>query len=304
MARGKTDFDKLKSPTNEQYLLSAADVIGSIVALRGPRHVHLTERRAERDVVRRRVRNKIVAFVRLGGSFLRDMDKSEGKPTSSDKTSGKSKTSISGSMGQNEAPPRTFFQSKLMLVVRKWRGANNEPPPPFTTRESIFTFFGCFLSLLMLLYFSDAISKRNPEYSLVLGPFGALMTLQYSLTAAPASQPRNAILGQVISLSIALGMTYTSLATNVRKALATALAIMCMARLGVTHPPAGAAALLFAGGQYSWGHMGIMLAGNILAIFSATLINDMNVKRQYPTFWGFGYWRKLFFSGNAKSKVA
>ena len=99
-------------------------------------------------------------------------------------------------------------------------------------------------------------------------------------------------------------MTYTSLATNVRKALATALAIMCMARLGVTHPPAGAAALLFAGGQYSWGHMGIMLAGNILAILSATVINDMNVKRQYPTFWGFGYWRKLFFGGNTKRKSA
>ena len=78
-----------------------------------------------------------------------------------------------------------------------------------------------------------------------------------------ASQPRNAILGQTISISIALGMMYTSLDTNLRKSLGTALAICIMARLGVTHPPAGAAALIFTGGGYSWGHMGIMLAGNI-----------------------------------------
>ena len=34
----------------------------------------------------------------------------------------------------------------------------------------------------------------------------------------------------------------TSLDTNLRKSLGTALAICIMARLGVTHPPAGAAA--------------------------------------------------------------
>ena len=112
-----------------------------------------------------------------------------------------------------------------------------------------------------------------------------------------ASQPRNAILGQTISLAIALGMTYTSLSSNIKQALGTALAISIMARLGNTHPPAGAACLIFSAGGYSWVHMGIMLAGNIIAIFSATVINDMNIKRQYPTYWGFGYWKKHFCEG-------
>mmetsp|Transcript_3410 Transcript_3410/g.7514 ORF Transcript_3410/g.7514 Transcript_3410/m.7514 type:complete len:103 (+) Transcript_3410:276-584(+) len=90
-------------------------------------------------------------------------------------------------------------------------------------------------------------------------------------------------------------MMYTPLQTNMRQALGTSLAIMCMARFGVTHPPAGASAMIFTRGGYSWVDMGIMLAGNILAILSATVINDMNVKRQYPTSWGFGYWREYFF---------
>ena len=119
-----------------------------------------------------------------------------------------------------------------------------------------------------------------------------------------ASQPRNAILGQTISLSIAMGMTYTRLATNIRRALGTAIAIMCMCRLGVTHPPAGAAALIFTEGGYTWVHMGILLAGNVIAIFSATVINDMNVKRQYPTFWGFGYWYKHFGCTKKEKKEA
>ena len=156
--------------------------------------------------------------------------------------------------------------------------------------ESLWSFLGCFISLLMLLNFSSAITKQNPALSLVTGPFGALMTLQYNLTAAPASQPRNAILGQTISLCIALGITYTGLDSTIRQALATALSIMLMARLGITHPPAGAAALIFSGGGYSWAHFGIMLAGNVLAIFLASIFNNANQKRQYPTFWGFGYW--------------
>lgn len=98
-------------------------------------------------------------------------------------------------------------------------------------------------------------------------------------------------------------MTYTRLATNVRKALGTAIAITCMARLGVTHPPAGAAALIFTGGGYTWEHMGIMLAGNMIAIFSATVINDLNDKRQYPTFWGFGHWKTVFCPGKESKKI-
>lgn len=307
MARAKTDVTKLKSATNEQYLLSAADVIGSIAALRGPRHVCLEERRAEKESVRRRVRLRLIAFVRMGGSFLHRKDVGggvesgdHGKSTATpDETIG-----LEGTKPSAARPSRSYFKSKLMLIITKWKGSNNEPPRPFTSMESIWSFFGSFLTLLMLLYYSDAISKRWPGYSLVGGPFGALMTLQYSLTAAPASQPRNAILGQAISVSIAIGMTYTRLEQNVKKALATSLAIMCMARLGVTHPPAGAAALIFAGGGYSWAHLGIMLSGNILAILSATLINDMNVKRQYPTFWGFGYLPRLLFGSHEKSKSA
>jgi CBS-domain-containing membrane protein len=119
-----------------------------------------------------------------------------------------------------------------------------------------------------------------------LGPFGAYMTLLYGLTAAPAFQPRNALCGQALSLTIAISIGYAdSLEIWLRQSLATTLAVASMVKLGWTHPPAGAAALIFSDG-YKWGNMAFMLLGNVIAFLAAALINNMSDKRQYPSFWG------------------
>jgi len=172
-----TDITELQSETNERYLLSAADVIGSILCLRGPRHVCLAKRRKDQD--------------ENGPESVEGNVKQDKKPPSPDETSGQENSgdSISEAAEVQAAKAHrsigTILKKRLIMIGTKCRGANNEPPPPFTSAESVWTFVGCFLTLLMLLSFSDAITKRNSELSLVLGPFGALMTLQYSLTAAP-----------------------------------------------------------------------------------------------------------------------
>lgn len=121
------------------------------------------------------------------------------------------------------------------------------------------------------------------------------MTLQYGLTAAPASQPRNAIVGQTLALTIArLIGQIDDMELWLRQTLATSLAIGVMVKFGVTHPPAGAAALVFSSGKQSWRQVGLMILGNVIAVLSATLVNNWNDKRQYPTFWGFRLIASLF----------
>lgn len=111
------------------------------------------------------------------------------------------------------------------------------------------------------------------------------MTLHYGLTAAPASQPRNALLGQIVSLTIGIALSYaTRLEVWLRQSLATSLAIASMVKLGITHPPAGASALIFATGEARWGNMAFLLIGNLIAIASATIINNASNKRQYPIY--------------------
>lgn len=78
-----------------------------------------------------------------------------------------------------------------------------QPPPAMPWVQAIWVFVGVFVTMLTIAAVSEAISSSH-QYSIILGPFVALMTLQYGLTAAPASQPRNALYGQVISISIAL----------------------------------------------------------------------------------------------------
>ena len=65
------------------------------------------------------------------------------------------------------------------------------------------------------------------------------MTLQYGLTPAPASQPRNALYGQVMSLSIALVVNLFMPVGLIRVPFTTALVIATMCKMGITHPPAG-----------------------------------------------------------------
>lgn len=56
-------------------------------------------------------------------------------------------------------------------------------------------------------------------------------------------------------------------------------------RLGITHPPAGAAAIVFASGKYRWEHMGIFMVGVCISIINGVLINNWSDQRQYPTGW-------------------
>ena len=68
--------------------------------------------------------------------------------------------------------------------------------------------------------------------------------------------------------------------------IAPAIVIPGMARLGITHPPAGAAAVVFAAGKpMRWDLMGVFLIGVCVTIFNAVIINNLSDKRQYPTSW-------------------
>jgi CBS-domain-containing membrane protein len=127
--------------------------------------------------------------------------------------------------------------------------------------------------------------------------------LQYGLTAAPASQPRNVIVGQTFALVIAQGIGQAeNIDPWLKQSLATALAISVMVKLGVTHPPAGAGALLFSTGGFTWVQVSIMLMANVVAVICAAFFNNLSDRRQYPTFWGLGFLHRLVFNGDDAEK--
>ena len=111
-----------------------------------------------------------------------------------------------------------------------------------------------------------------------------------ALTSAPMGQPRNTILGQACSMLIGILFTYIPeyyLPSWMRVAVAPAVAIGVMARLGIQHPPAGAAAIAFTQSRATWINLAINLTASAMAILVSASYNNMYRNRQYPTYWGF-----------------
>lgn len=187
------------------------------------------------------------------------------------------------------APPVRFFQMKIRMLTQKTKGNNMSPPPCFSLSESTWTLFGVGITTLLVMLFSQFAKKYiDEESTLILGPMGALMTLQYGLTSAPAGQPRNIVYGNLLAGCIAMLFTYIPeeiIPTIPRVSLATCLAISAMTKFGLTHPPAGGLAISLATGKYSWIDFCVSMISGYIAIITATAINNLHEKRQYPQYW-------------------
>lgn len=179
------------------------------------------------------------------------------------------------------------LQSRSTRWCKKVRGGSAGIPPSFSIRQCLWTFVGVMTTHTILSRINLLIDMESEgELSLILAPLGALTTLQYCLTAAPASQPRNAFFAQVFAVTVAILLSYIpNVEPWFRSALAPAIVIPGMAKLGIIHPPAGAAAVVFSSGVFRWEHFVIFLSGVSISIVTAVCINNMSDKRQYPTSW-------------------
>jgi hypothetical protein len=180
-------------------------------------------------------------------------------------------------------------ESKWDTFLRKCSGGLQKPPPGASIEQSLTTFAGAFLTLLILSGFYTYVNYvSNGKYHIMLAPFGALVTLQFGLTGAPAAQPRQAIYGELIVLPISIlinSVPHYILPSWIEIALAPAIGIGVMQYLGLTHPPAGAAAIVFSHLDYGWVHLLLFEAGVVISVLASTIVNNLNEKRQYPTYW-------------------
>eukprot|EP00929_Paragymnodinium_shiwhaense_P046900 TRINITY_DN23844_c0_g1_i2.p1 TRINITY_DN23844_c0_g1~~TRINITY_DN23844_c0_g1_i2.p1 ORF type:complete len:301 (-),score=46.10 TRINITY_DN23844_c0_g1_i2:381-1283(-) len=185
-------------------------------------------------------------------------------------------------------------KSSFVEIVAKYAGRGDNPPAGASVKEASVTFIGVLLTLLIISSLSEVVSAwTDGQYFTLLGNFGATMTLLFDIHKAPAAQPRNLVLGSTVAASVAILVCYipeTLLPVWVRVAVAPALAITAMAKLGISHPPAGAAALIYAQGgavkELGWMYLVLPLfVGNIISIVMAVVINNLSRDRHYPSYW-------------------
>lgn len=193
-----------------------------------------------------------------------------------------------------DVPQHSFLSTArdtVLTYLKKFRGGGAQIPPRKPWDESLWTLVGAFSGLIVLSGLNRLFHfLSDSQYYLLMGPFGALMTLQYGLTGAPASQPRNAILGQIVAGAVSLSFTYipdSVLPVWVRQAVGPAFAIAAMIKLGIPHPPAGAHSVIYADGKHNWGFYSLVVLCSVVSIVPATIVNNMSQKRQYPIYWGY-----------------
>ncbi|MEO9334839.1 HPP family protein [Ectopseudomonas guguanensis] len=169
----------------------------------------------------------------------------------------------------------------MLSFLGKLRGDGAALPPPPSLRQVLLAWLGGFLAIACIAGSGDALS-----ISLLLGSFGASCVLVFGFPDLPFSQPRNLVLGHVLSSLVGLiclhllGPGIWSLAL----AVSSAIALMMLTRS--VHPPAGSNPVIIFLTQPGWGFLFFpTLAGALILLLVALLYNNATRSERYPRYW-------------------
>ena len=280
----KSDVKKeaLEDQRNDEFLRRSVPMIGSMLAL-SDSMVDSWENKQEDIALTQKLKNS--------ADFVTEILQSDEESQTDEECEIKVDPSLV-KLTKNNKPQRTVNRlwHRIVMMINKTFDLDSsaKAPPPMPNSECIWTFVGSFLTLIAVTFTSQSLNFwTDKQYAIPLGPMGALTTLLFGLSSAPASQPKSALYGPIIAGSTGLVLSYIPpYLFNLRLALSASVSITMMAKLGVVHPPAGAlAVMLVIDDEFHWGSLLQYVIGVIVAISLATVVNNLNEKRTYPQYW-------------------
>ncbi len=125
---------------------------------------------------------------------------------------------------------------------------------------------GATLAIGLLSFLEVSLS----EVALLMAPFGATTVLVFGVPDSPLAQPKNVILGHLITAIIGVAFTQYVGVSPLTLALATGLGVSLMLLTKTTHPPAGANPMLIMLAGQGWSFIFTpVLIGAILIVLVA-----------------------------------
>ncbi|KJY73385.1 HPP family protein [Vibrio coralliilyticus] len=118
-------------------------------------------------------------------------------------------------------------------------------------KESLFAGLGTTLAIGVLAL----LDKGYPGAIWLMAPFGATAVLLFGVPDSPLAQPKNVVLGHVITAVIGIGFAQYVPVSPLTLALATGVAVTAMLISRTTHPPAGANPIVIMVSGQSWGFL-------------------------------------------------
>jgi CBS domain-containing membrane protein len=161
--------------------------------------------------------------------------------------------------------------------------------------DHLWTFIGAFLGI-GIIGLLQAGKFGHMDDVFLIGSFGASAVLVFGATNSPLAQPRNLIIGHLISALI--GVTIHKLLPDMlwlSSALAVSLAIVGMQITKSLHPPGGATALIANIGSekikaLGYGYVFSPVMTGVLVLFVVAItVNNIPGDRHYPYK---GFWKR------------
>ena len=169
----------------------------------------------------------------------------------------------------------------MIAFLRKFKGDGAPLPPQPTNKAVALAWLGVSLAIAAIAALTDSLSVV-----LVLGSFGASCVLIFGYPDVPFSQPRNVIVGHVISSLVGL-VFLTAFGSHwwaVALAVGTAIALMMLTR--TVHPPAGSNPVIVFLTHPAWGFLLFpTLVGALVLVAVALFYNNATRDAKYPKYW-------------------
>ncbi|MBS3797841.1 MULTISPECIES: HPP family protein [unclassified Pseudoalteromonas] len=128
---------------------------------------------------------------------------------------------------------------------------------------SVIAGVGAFLAIGLLSFFDATMSN----VALLMAPFGATAVLVFGVPESPLAQPKNVILGHLITAFVGVFFSQYLEVSPLTLSLATGIAVSAMLVTKTTHPPAGANPLLIMLSGQTWSFLFTpVLVGAILIV--------------------------------------
>lgn len=120
----------------------------------------------------------------------------------------------------------------------------------------------------------------------LMAPFGATMVILFGLPDSPLAQPRNIIVGHLLTTAIGLSVATLAGVSPWSMGLAVGLAVSLMLITKTTHPPAGANPLVVMLAGEHWDFLITpVAAGALLIVAFGALYHRFISGQPYPKRW-------------------
>lgn len=168
-----------------------------------------------------------------------------------------------------------------MNLLTKFRGDSAALPPRAPSKAVALAFVGGFLAIAVI-----ALLAQSLHVALVLGSFGASCVLVFGYPDVPFSQPRNVIIGHVLSTVIGLAFVHFCGPHWWSVALAVGSAIAAMMITRTVHPPAGSNPVIVFLMQPGWEFaLFPTLSGAVILVLVALFYHNLTRESRWPKYW-------------------